>query len=100
MTDINRPLRRLEVARRIQELRDRAAAEEADVPQTGPAAVLPADAVPAPDDARAAEPVSPVDDPAAPVDEPAAPVDDESSAAATIASLLRGGQTWLLDRGQ
>ena len=105
MDDINRPLRRLEIAQRIQELRRRAA-EESRPPAPADVAPLRTTAGPAaqPAAAPAGGPVAaPAGGPvAAPAGEPVhRPFDEQGddSAAATIATLLRGGQTWILDQG-
>ena len=97
MDDINRPLRRLEIAQRIQELRRRAA-EESRPP--APADVAPLRTTAGPAAQPAAAPAGgPVAAPAGePVHRPFHEQGDDS-AAATIATLLRGGQTWILDQG-
>lgn len=117
MSDINRPLRRLEIARRIQELRDRAAQEavpaapEADA---APETVDTPETDAAPETGREIRDGAPrhladseprdvpeeIPDDAQPAGPDAFLPGEDASAAATIASLLRGGQTWILDRGK
>jgi hypothetical protein len=124
--DINRPLRRLEIAQRIQELRDKANAEHLASDASTDAVVASAAVDPVPVAATPVAPTPVAPTPVAPVQPPRdvapelpvqrvhgegavppaveLPVFDgttegmaDDSAAATIASLLRGGQTWLLN---
>jgi hypothetical protein len=131
MEDVNRPMRRMEIAQRIQDLRKKASvqAEAAEaaardladdavhepVLASSAGAELDATAVvtddtttAVADDTKADVTVRPQGGPPAPeVTSPSVAVpasegpgepDDDSSASA-IASLLRGGQTWILDQG-
>lgn len=114
MSDINRPLRRLEVAKRIQDLRDKAAAAElaaSELAASAQAAEAPVVEVievvavePSAGAATLADRVPDLPVPRAhtehvvtrPTTGPVAFPDVDDSAAAAIASLLRRGETWLL----
>jgi len=87
MDDVNRPLRRLEIAQRIKDLREKATVLQTEA---GEATARAAAAQPVAGPALATFPPSPPE---------AADETDDDSAASTIASLLRGGQTWMLDQG-